>query len=76
LSAGTGYVCGSQCLGRYCELCGPFERNDHIETTDVTGADREYLDRFGVHYCDVCDSVVQTLHALAKDCSEHGVSSR
>jgi hypothetical protein len=73
MSAGTCDSCGSRCEGSYCSVCGPFERNDHIETIDHTGADREYLDRFGLHYCDCCDTTVQTLHALSKDCSEHGV---
>lgn len=74
MSAGTCESCGSRCRGQYCEVCGPFERNDRVETLGVTGADREYLGRWGPHYCDLCNSTVQTLHALAKDCSEHGVS--
>lgn len=75
MSAGTCNSCGSQCRGRYCQICGPFERNDHLELNADDGDDRAYLDWAGPHRCDICGSHVVTRAALEKDCDEHGVNA-
>lgn len=63
-------VCGSRCRGRYCEICGPMERQgDRQRESEMIQA---YLSEGGPHRCDLCGNVVSSKAALARDCSEHG----
>lgn len=69
MSAGTCNSCGSQCQGQYCQVCGPFERNDHLELNTEESDDEAFLDWAGPHLCDLCSTIFQTRDALLNhDC--------